>query len=184
MLLRPKKKENSAKKLEYLYNKYCKLLYVIAYDVLNDASMAEDVVHETFVRLIGKTDRIKDLDSAATRNFLAVICKNIAINVYNRRKKENESAYAENDLMPLVSDTYNPEKIVISKESMNSIKDSMYSLDEKYRDVFILARVFEIPNNEVAKTIGLTTETVKKRLQRAKIKIAADLAEKENQNAQ
>lgn len=143
MLFKKKKNHSSVKKLESLYSMYSKLLYGIAYDILQEPEAAEDAVHETFVRLIGSADKISEDNSAATRNFLAIICRNIAINIYNSRKKENERIYAENELFPVISDTYNPESILISKESVDAIIKSLENLDRKYRDVVLLSRVYK-----------------------------------------
>lgn len=66
-----------------------------ANNILNDKYLSEDVVHEAFLRIIDNIDKVEHLDSQKTRGFIFTIVKNIAIDKYRKRKRENYISYNE-----------------------------------------------------------------------------------------
>ncbi|MEH7385649.1 RNA polymerase sigma factor [Bacillus sp. JJ1521] len=60
-----------------IYNEYHSRLFRISYSITRDVHMAEDVVHETFIKAINKIDTIEDnrkigawLSTIATRTAI------------------------------------------------------------------------------------------------------------------
>jgi RNA polymerase sigma-70 factor (ECF subfamily) len=84
-------KESSCEKheiLEQLYLKYAKLMYYIAFEILNDKFLAEDVVHTAFLKLEKNKFIIDTINCNKTKSFMVIITRNIAISIYNTKKKE------------------------------------------------------------------------------------------------
>ena len=73
-------------KFELLYEKYRKLMFYIANNILNDEYLAEDAVHQTFIK-IKNLDKIDDVSCHKTKSFIVIMVRNTAINMYNRRKR-------------------------------------------------------------------------------------------------
>lgn len=81
--------ENSSDqtKFEELYLTYKKTMFYVATDILKDAYLAEDAVHQAFIRIIENLDKINQIDCHKTRSFIVIITKNIAIDNYRKRKR-------------------------------------------------------------------------------------------------
>ena len=78
--------EEDINKIEKLYSVHGKEMYAIAYRILKDENSAEDVVQQSFVKIMDKLHRIDLSDENKTRKFLMIIARNLAIDVYNSRK--------------------------------------------------------------------------------------------------
>ncbi len=165
-------------KVERLYYQYRKLMYKEAYAILQDTHLAEDAVDESFIRIIRNLHKIDEADVPATRNFLVIICRNVAKDLYNSRMYLNKGDALTEEITTddagLVSD---PSDIVINKNTKKIMVRIIQELDPIYRDVFLLKRVYDMRRDEIAAIFGISEEAVKKRLLRAKIKIVTALAE-------
>lgn len=163
-------------KVEKLYYTYRNTMYEEAYNVLNDSSLAEDAVSEAFVRIIKNLDRISLEESSRTRNFLAIVCRNVAIDIYNKRKREIITAAESDYVYPCT-----PEDLVIDSESVSKIMDIVNAMNPIYKDTLILSRIYNMSRADIASIFEISPETVTKRLQRAKAEIRKQLAKEEAQ---
>lgn len=163
-------------KAERLYFKNRNLMYKIAFEILGNKQQAEDAVHESFVRIIKNLHKIDAYNCPRTRNFLVIICRNVAINMYNQNKNIKNADY-EIDNIPS-GDNLGPIDILINNESLERLTLLIMELKPIYRDVFLLRYSHGFSREEIAEQLGITVETVKKRITRAK-KILAEKLEKE-----
>lgn len=81
---------------EILYSNYSIFMYKVAYSILKDKILAEDAVQISFIKIMEHLDNIDISDKTKTRNFLGLICKNTAINLYNKQKKQPENLEEDN----------------------------------------------------------------------------------------
>lgn len=166
--------EKDRTKVEKLYYEYRKLMYKEAYAILDDKTLAEDAVSESFIRIINNLHKIDENICPRTRNFLVIICRNVAKNIYNSKMNTIPYEHTEDITNPI-----NMEDFVINRETIKRITDIILAMDSKYRDVLILRRAYEMSREDIAKIFGISVETVKKRLLRANNMIKAKL-EKED----
>ena len=75
-------------KLEQLYLKYQKVMFNVAYDILNDQMAAEDAVHMSVLKIIKCLDALDLNMQEETARKVIIIVKNTAIDIYRKRKKE------------------------------------------------------------------------------------------------
>ena len=160
-------------KVERLYYMYRKLMYKEAFSILQDKHLAEDVISESFIRIINNEN-----DCPRTRNFLVIICRNVAKDIYRKRHSESIIGITDDTESELTSDN-NPSDIVIGKESAKRLAECISQLDPKYRDIFILRRAYNMSREDIAKTVGISEEAVKKRLQRAKAMILKEYSKEQ-----
>ena len=86
-------KARDEKAFDIIYDKYYRLVYYVAYEILNDASGSEDILQETFIRLM---DNIEDYeDEGNFKNYLTRIAKNLALNELKRKKRVQLIEYDE-----------------------------------------------------------------------------------------
>ena len=77
--------EENKRKFVVLYEKYRYLLMKVAYDVLGDNYLAEDAVHEAFIKVTKNMEKIGDVNSQETKRYLITITKNSAIDIYRKK---------------------------------------------------------------------------------------------------
>lgn len=90
-----KKKQDEKALLESLYELYEQKMYAAAYGILHQPEQAEDVVHDSFLKLTGYLSRIKEADSQETKRLVMQILKTTAIDQYRKNAKEVERFVSE-----------------------------------------------------------------------------------------
>jgi len=69
-----------------------------------------------------------------------------------------------------------PEEIVLNKELRGKLEDAVHSLPPHYRMVLILRDMEQLDTREVAEVMGISEETAKMRLHRARVSLRNALA--------
>ena len=164
--------EEDKEKFVRLYEKYRYFLWYLANERLHDAGLAEDAVQEAFFALIRHMEKIGDVDSSATRNFLATIVKSKAVDILRKHWEEPvEEIPEENggEKSDVLDDC-------ICRESYETLLRAVSQLDEIYRVVFEFRYLHELSEKETADILGVTPKTVNIRIFRARKKLQKILA--------
>lgn len=173
--------EEGKNKFELIYDKYCKLMFYIANQILNDNSLAEDAVHDAFVNIIKNLHKIKDINCNKTKSFIAVIVRNCSINMYNYRKSKSYIPLDKIEYM--LDDNMDVENnIGTDFDKFGSLGGAIMKLPVIYRDIIILKFLHELTNQEIASLLNINEANVRKRIERAKRKIQ-NILEKECSDA-
>lgn len=99
-------------KFEKLYLKYRDLMYHSAFTILHNREDSEDSVHQAFVSIIENLDKIGDTDSAETRSFCVLCCRNKALDLYRRKNRWGELELFENlHELPITAYAAGPRRI-------------------------------------------------------------------------
>ncbi len=72
-----------------LYDEYHVLVYYIAYEILKDPDAAEEVEQETFCKVIQSFKLFAGGICAHSKNLIAVMAKNVAIDFWRKRSMES-----------------------------------------------------------------------------------------------
>jgi len=141
--------------LEELYRAYRALMLGRALGVLGDHALAEDAIHEAFIRIARHIERFKTMPSSERRYLCLTIVKNVALNML-RDRRETE---------PLPETLYEPSSdVVLSVDITTAIN----SLDERLRHVVLLRLRYGFSTIETAKLLGIKQGTVRSRLNHAR----------------
>lgn len=167
--------------IEMLYSKYSKFMYKVAYNILHNKYDTEDAIQQTIVRIISCIEKIGEIEDKKTRNFIGIVCRNIAIDIYNKRKKHTD-VYDINDCEDITVDDNDLSLIVVSQDNVEKIERFISSLDKKYQDVLFLRIRYEYNISEIASILGLSYDTAQKRLERGRNKLKKFLLEEMNKN--
>lgn len=152
-------------KIDVIYLRYRKLLYVKAYEILEDAGLSEDAVAETISVIVKHKNKMENKDEIHMRNYMVRVCRNIAL----KMKKNPEISYENMDELYDCNAGYvNPEDIVIDKESYLRLKDALDKMKPEYKDLIMFRYTDNMSVKEISELTGLKVDTVRKRLQRAK----------------
>lgn len=150
-----------------LYNKYKYFMWYIANEVLHDTYLAEDAVQEALLALTKHLDKVEEVESKRTRNFLAAIVKTKAIDQLRKIKGTDEEL--DDSVINIhradVLDSY------IEKEEHKNIVNAIKKLDDIYRIVFEYKYLYGLSDREIAELIKVTPKAVNVRLFRGKKKL-------------
>ena len=162
--------EEDRTKFELIYEKYRKLMFYIANQILHDDSLAEDAVHDAFIKIIENLDKIHDVNCHTTKSYIIIIVRNHSINLYNSRKKKSCIPIEEVEYMLF-------EELIIDDmddngfEKSSELSKAIMQLPVIYRDVIILKYVHELSNQEIGLSLNINEAAVRKRIERAKQKV-------------
>jgi len=170
---------------EEIYAKYRGLVYHVTTKVLHDSYLVEDAVSETFIRVIKNIHKLNTINESERRSYIAVIARNEAITIYNKVKKHDEIATAEEWLEGIVDESATVEGTIVNNESYEEVVKLVYELPETLKEVLILHYFQEFSLKEISEILSVDYEAIKKRFQRAKQSVRRSLeqAEKEKRGS-
>lgn len=154
-------------KFSAIYDRFRNLLFTKAYDILKDHMLAEDALSEAFIRIYRNLDKVEDISTARTAAFLVTIVKNVAIEMYNKRKREVVQ-FPDVD----IPDERPLDDSVIENISLQEIYSIVESLDEQLKNIFLLKYSFGMSHKEIAKTMNITENNVTVKLHRTKKRLS------------
>lgn len=174
---------------ELLYERYRRLMHWVAKGILHDDGLAEDAVHEAFLRVIKNFHKIHEISCPETKNFVVIIVRNIAISLRDKERKHekelditgakvSENAdLREDDLHNMLENiSYGFDETadeLMRKELMRVI----LSLPNTDREILLLYGYLGYSTAEIAAFLDITDAAAYKRLQRAR-KLLADSLER------
>lgn len=150
---------------------YCRLF-------IHDQAQANDLVQECFVKLWEKHITIKT--SQSVESLLFVMLRNRCLNYLRDQKlhntEKNISLIEENELQYLYQlDFAGKEEKSLEEKLVETIRESVESLPEKRKLVFIKAKIEGKKNREVADELGISVKAVEKHLHQAKEQIRQEM---------
>ena len=160
-------------KFDQLYNAYSKLMYYIAFDVLKDEGFAQDAVQEAFINISKSFSKIKEKDCQELKGFIVVVIRRVAINMYNKRKKNNVVSFEELYEKGILGKHGLKEDSTFQNDFTESAKDNkvvyyIRKLPEKYADIMLFYYVYGYTADEIAKMFDMNIATVYSYLSRGR----------------
>lgn len=166
--------------LEQLFLEYRFLMLKTAFEVLNDQNLAEDAVQSAFLKLTKNSFTIDEIFSNKTRNLMIIVAKNAAIDIFNKRKKDN-TIPIDDELMTF-DDNQLPLELVVNTEYITKVQKTLTQLESKYADVILLKYYIGYSSSKIAKLLGKSEGNVWIRMHRAKKMLAEKLSKEEVNN--
>ena len=169
--------------VEALLDRYGGWIYRVARRLLNDPRDVEEVTQDVLLAVVRKAQTFKG--EAAFSSWLYRIAVNAAYQRLRAKRArpevslepflrvfDDEGRYIE----PVVDWSGKLNDPAVAEETRAAIERSLSRLPEEYRVVIQLHDVEELPNEEVAATLGLTVAAVKSRVHRARLFLRQELA--------
>lgn len=159
--LREKEEEVARFFFAYFYRGVFKAAYFITRDV----QLAEDVVQETFLKALGK---LRQLDDETKINaWLIKIAMNTARGLMRKNRRFPVSPDA--DVVYRQASEYLPEEVLVQKEDLLAIWQTVDNLPVETQQVFILHYNHGMSVKEISLVTGVPEGTVKSRLSRGRL---------------
>ena len=159
---------NSIRFIENCYRLYERKMYSVAYAILKDEWLAEDAVMDAFERLMKQETVFEEADSYACKQYIITVIKRVAIDIYNKRRKQQERTV----LTDKDEDFEMPGGEWSFINEQDSLAEYISRLPKKYRDVVRLTVEKNMTSKEVSDRLGISEAAVRKRYERAKKKLA------------
>jgi len=158
-----------------LVRRYQRAVYRVAYALTRNASDADDLAQETFVRAYQAIGRFRVGEPLFP--WLARIATNQAISLFRRRKRRPETA-----IEPLLEAGQqwgvedDPSRAVEQDERSRHLEAAFARLSPEHQAVLALRVIEEQSYEEIAATLRVPVGTVMSRLSRARAELKALLA--------
>ena len=134
---------------------------------MKDDHLAEDAVHDAFLRVIKNFTKIGEIDCPRTRAFLVIIVRNVSFSMLEKSKRE----VSFDDAVDFTRDSAFVEAEILDRIECEAIIATLEKLPVQYRDILYLQYVEEYKLTQIAALFDLNQEVVKKRAQRGRKKL-------------
>lgn len=152
----------AGRSFQQVYQERLPTVYRIAFTYLKNSSDSEDAAHETFLRLMKRTEPFRDEEHEKAWLIVTVtnVCKDML------RRKYRDEANIE-DCFGLSSAPY----------ETNGLLEAIMELPDKYKTAVYLYYYEGYSTKEMAKLLDQSPETIKTWLKRARKKLREQLGE-------
>ena len=138
------------KAFEEIYQKYHKLVFYVALQIVKDEDVAQDIMQDTFVKFMKQIDHYED--QGKIKQYLTTISKNLSLN-YIKKNRRNEVDYEiTNDDFVFKDDIDIDKEILFTRLS--------YLLNDKELNIVILYVLEDKKHREIAQLLDLPLGTV------------------------
>jgi RNA polymerase sigma-70 factor (ECF subfamily) len=155
-----------ASAFEALVNMHAKLVYNLAFRVVNDQHEAEDLAQEAFLRAWRALPRFRG--QARFSTWLYRIVTNLCYNRLPHLRRELMAVEPDEGAIYLPDERQGVERALISDELNGYLHQAIAELPEGYRLLITLRQFQEMSYNEIAETTGMPLGTVKTGIFRAR----------------
>ena len=150
------------------------MLYRFAMSITRDPSLAADLVQDTFVRALERSDQYRG--DAPLGAWLRRILHNLAVDRARRAAREVvveeiEERWQDDDY------TVDPAAVAVRAETREELEDALVRLPFIYRVAVVLHDVEGWTVREIAETADLSLPAAKQRLRRGRMALVSALAE-------
>jgi RNA polymerase sigma-70 factor, ECF subfamily len=175
MISLPALQAGDQRELARLVDIYSERVYRLALKILNDAQDAEDILQETFLKVMRGLPNFEGRSSLST--WIYRIATNEALMLLRKRKNGNasldDSDYSDSEEgereLQIIDWCCLPERELLSGEARIFLDKAIESLPDLLKVVFILRDIEGLSIHETAEALNLTEVTVKTRLLRARL---------------
>ncbi|MBV1786820.1 RNA polymerase sigma factor [Marinobacterium sp. D7] len=152
--------------MDALYLRYRAGLLAHLQSMVRDADIAEELLHDTFLRL----SRMPGLGSInQPKAFLFRIAGNLAIDHLRQCRRVPESA-SESELEELESSEPDQLELLVQERRRRQLRQAIDQLPPRARETLLLVRYRELTLREAAQELGISQTMVERHLKNALLK--------------
>lgn len=156
-----------------LYRDYFTVMQRQAQKIVKDWNLAEDMVHETFIRLFGSVGKLMGMTRKAAVSYLLVSVRRTSINyiVKKGNAEMNQSLSYEEEEYAAAQDwrLYIDERQNLT-EVTEDMAEAILTLPQKYQDVLNFKYLLGMSDEEIGQLLNISKNSVRQYLTRARRK--------------
>jgi RNA polymerase sigma-70 factor (ECF subfamily) len=172
----------SAITAEKVFRECAPRIFTLARRMLGNDADAEDVTQDVLLQVVRKLSTFRGDSSFPT--WLHRVTVNAAL-TYRRNRARREKHRVYDPLEQFTDDrrqrfpaepSRSPDQLILDSEAQEVIENAISRMPEIYHQVYVLADVEKMSNDDIAAILGLTLMAVKSRLHRARLWMRNTLA--------
>lgn len=143
---------------------------------VRDRAEAEDLTQQAFLRL---TNAVQRGDVENVEAFLFAIAGNLVRDHHRRsiRRSVEDTVSVDVELIGALTqemvEDRSPERVLIGRQTIADVLQALDELGDRTRDIFILFRLENMKQRDIAALYGIGQSTVEKHVARAALHLAA-----------
>ena len=142
----------------------------------SDLFEAEDLMQEMWRNVSAQIERLTFKDEKAERIYLHTALRNCAQNMWRKNKSRHLYELPMEREDSIEDDTFaDPAELIVNADIQTRAKEIVNNLSQADREILSLLLYSDLSINEIATVLNIKQETAKKRLQRAKMRLAEEL---------
>ncbi|RYZ98186.1 MAG: RNA polymerase sigma-70 factor [Sphingobacteriaceae bacterium] len=154
-----------------IYLDHYKVLHHYAYTMVNDGALAEEMVHQVFLRILEKNESLTIHTSIKAYLYRCVY--NECLNYLKHQKVKY--AFEAHTINTMDGLTETPSAKMQYLELEQQVKKAINELPEQCRTIFEMSRFEELKYAEIARELNLSVKTVETQMSRALKKLRVSL---------
>lgn len=152
------RKQGSRDALRGIYEKYRDGLLILAIALSHDVNIAEDAVHDVFVAFAVNFESFK-----LTGSLKAYLAKCVANRVRDLMRKKRSGTLDPQQACPASMDLSEPSQLIVCNEELKLLSSTLATLPHEQREVIVLHIHGQMRFRLIAKSLGISVNTVKGR---------------------
>ena len=171
--------------VEDIFKKYLPMMKNLSFSIIRDHQLSEDAVQRAMLNLHLNKEKIDNIDSQESKNYIYTVTKNEALKVLRdeKRKKDYEidvQSHDENGLNNIAGQL-DVEAFCDEYGFGPRVAEALSSISEEDRDIIIYKYGAGYSLKEIASLMNMSKDAVYKRHQRALDKLEKALEGKDEQ---
>ena len=151
-------KRGSKDALRRIYEKYKDYLLILAVGLVNNSSIAEDVVHDVFTGFVRDIEKFRL--TGTLKGYLGVCVANRARNM---NKTKQHTSFESNTIELNESDSNEPVDTIVCNEQLQQLNAAISHLPYDQREVIMLHFHADMTFQQIAQEQGISVNTIKSR---------------------
>jgi RNA polymerase sigma-70 factor (ECF subfamily) len=153
-----RRKQGSKDTLRHIYEKYRDSLLIIAIALSHDVNVAEDAVHDVFVAFARNFANFK-----LTGSLKAYLATCVANRIRDLMRKKQSQALSLEQACSAPPQLSEPSQVIICNEQLRLLSSALTKLPYEQREAIVLHIHGQMRFRVIAKSLGISVNTVKGR---------------------
>lgn len=155
--------------LEETFDKYSRLMFSVAYKYGLQRQDAEDVVMDSVLSIHKNMTKIQALSVDKMQIYIVSIVRNASLDFLRREKRRGMVFQnVEDDEMEQMASQESVEETVSLQDEIKRVIKAIHELPESERQVMYLKYSRNMENEDIASSLGLSPESIRKYLSRGR----------------
>ena len=167
-----------------LYEQYYPIMKKKAYEILLDYSIVDDLINDTFIKLIENISTLRSLECCKRASYIVHTIRNISIN-YNRQHATRSKKMflgMSDDLIESIPDKLTIEEICTTREDNIELGEAIEQLSERDRNLLYYKYNLERSDKEIAEIMDISLKNIREYLTRARQRALKILTRRDAEN--
>ena len=146
-----------------LYKEHRKLMYAVALRIVHDRQIAEDMVSNAVINMIGSINTLRKVNRCRLRSYIVSIVRNNSIDYLRKCQRESRCSFLTDDYCAFdhASEQDTPEEAFLKNVEIEELRSGIAELPENERLLLTLKYVDELSDAEIADMLNIKKNSVR-----------------------